>query len=718
MQPPHSFNSRHSETRSHRRCASEPLSPHIQVHPLISNQPRPRYSFLPTLSRKPPPTTEIYSPHLSPRVPTQHYPPTRIGQPALKLAAIKERLADLEATNERFQQRINSYETDIEMLNSSVSYFSSEYYSGLLTIRDLRARTKRDAEVLSSQEYQLCQLKKFVGLMVEIGLHEPVLARVHSDVIKGTKDFETTLVESIRSAAARPGSAWSHILASMVAAENIPVNDSQPTSTTTTFDDACSNASTVDDLLQSLKNGDIPSTKHRSIFSQTSKAKSPPQPKVNLKSPKTPKPPFSIRPALASLDPNRVSKSSSSIQSRVPTTKKSATARRVESQRRPKKTNGAPADISASSNGALASLQRIIDHFSSGSLGSLEMSTEGTSQCEDVNGGASLSPIRICIRPPTSCSGRERATRSVATLSPTKVTTLDSPLFIGSPPQRRPRLRTTTASPSLGSQSLVLPPAGPCVSLAGPTTSLLSLLQSPSPSDEMLFTLLPVSLLASTLPIWAVATPLDEREPVEKRAVDFNNPTLTGGSWLDASAGLGEPLNVVISAQSSPEVLTTDGFLKYANAIGFDKECLGLHIGNPQQANLGDGRGWVNETEVLREDFGVPGSIGTCLESLEGGNHFRVWQQAGTNAIFLAVSKEEDAEDSHNIIPDGYNIGRDLLVAAAVGKKTWFDISKFKIVHYTTVLTNLTGFLAPGSDGINHGIAQDGVTKLLTVTIS
>ncbi|KAJ6594380.1 hypothetical protein B0H19DRAFT_1247057 [Mycena capillaripes] len=209
--------------------------------------------------------------------------------------------------------------------------------------------------------------------------------------------------------------------------------------------------------------------------------------------------------------------------------------------------------------------------------------------------------------------------------------------------------------------------------------------------------------------------------PVTKRAVDFVNPTLGGGSWLDKSAGLGEPLNVsnpevVISAQSSPEVLALPGFLQYAQAIGFDVECLGLHLGNPQSANLGDGRGDVNETEVLRESFGIPG-VGTCLESLEGGNHFRVFPQAGTGALFLAVSKEENVSESHNIIPDGYNIGRDLLVAGAVGKKIGFDVSKFKFTTYNTVVTNLTGLILPGSEGLNHGIAQDGVIRLLTVTI-
>ncbi|KAJ7187742.1 hypothetical protein C8R46DRAFT_1052436 [Mycena filopes] len=226
-----------------------------------------------------------------------------------------------------------------------------------------------------------------------------------------------------------------------------------------------------------------------------------------------------------------------------------------------------------------------------------------------------------------------------------------------------------------------------------------------------------LTVLALALPTLLSATAVTKPiATVAKRAVDFVDPKLAGGSWLDSSAGLGEPLNVVISAQSSPEVLTLNGFIQYAQTIGFDIECLGLHLGNPQTANLGDGRGPQNETKVLRQSFGIPG-VGTCLESLEGGNHFRIFPQAGTGALFLAVSKEQDVEESHNIIPDGYNIGRDLLVAGAIGKKTGFDASKFKFTTYNTVATNLTGYMAAGSDGVNHGIATDGVVKMLTVTI-
>ncbi|KAJ6625942.1 hypothetical protein B0H10DRAFT_1999565 [Mycena sp. CBHHK59/15] len=198
-------------------------------------------------------------------------------------------------------------------------------------------------------------------------------------------------------------------------------------------------------------------------------------------------------------------------------------------------------------------------------------------------------------------------------------------------------------------------------------------------------------------------------------AVAFYDPTANGGSMLDnAGSGGGEPLNVIISGLSSPDVLTDAGILNYAQAIGFSFECLGIHLGDPQSANLGDGNGWVNQTMELRQDYG-DAELGTCLESLIGGNHFRVYRQNGTlansGALFLAVSQEEDVFEGHTIVPDGYNIGRDKLVSAAVGTTSFDDVT------YSTVTQCLTGLLAAGSAGVNHGIATDGITVLLTVTI-
>ncbi|KAI5826357.1 hypothetical protein K523DRAFT_322980 [Schizophyllum commune Tattone D] len=205
--------------------------------------------------------------------------------------------------------------------------------------------------------------------------------------------------------------------------------------------------------------------------------------------------------------------------------------------------------------------------------------------------------------------------------------------------------------------------------------------------------------------------------PTKRDAVAYVDPTKGGGSMLDdAGAGNGgEPLNVIVSGLSSPDVLTDDGIVNYARAIGFSTECFGLHGGGAQSANLGDGNGWVNQTFEVRQDYGSSG-VGTCLETLIGGNHFRVFRQNGTQAntgaLFLAVSQEEDLSHHHTISPDGYNVGRDKLVAAAVGDTSFNDVS------YTTTAENVTGLLPTGADGINHGIALDGIVTVLTIEIT
>ncbi|KAF9462426.1 hypothetical protein BDZ94DRAFT_728028 [Collybia nuda] len=219
------------------------------------------------------------------------------------------------------------------------------------------------------------------------------------------------------------------------------------------------------------------------------------------------------------------------------------------------------------------------------------------------------------------------------------------------------------------------------------------------------------STFAVVLILGAISAPATG---VTKRGVDFYDPRDRGGSQLNHSADAGEPLNVIISGLSSPEVLTPAGFLNYARAIGLSRECFGQHSGGKQQANLGDGHGWVDEREVLREHFNVP-VLGTCFESLLGGNHLRTFRQDGpdanSGALFLAVSQEEDLSKHHMIVPDGYNIGRDRLVASAVGTK------KFLTKTYETTVRDITGLLQPGSEGVNHGISQDGIVKLLTVTV-
>jgi len=203
--------------------------------------------------------------------------------------------------------------------------------------------------------------------------------------------------------------------------------------------------------------------------------------------------------------------------------------------------------------------------------------------------------------------------------------------------------------------------------------------------------------------------------PSKRQGTAYSDPLLNGGSMLDnAGDGLGEPLNVIISGLSDPNVLTDDGFLNWTRSVGISTECLDIHLGGPQSANLGDGNGWVNQTVEMRDDYGNA-EFGTCLESLVGGNHLRMFRQNGTEAdtkaLFLAVSVEEDLEEGHTIAPNGYDEGRDDLVATAVAG------SSFNGVTYAATQETITGLLQPGSNGVNHNISIDGNVILLTINI-
>jgi hypothetical protein len=91
-----------------------------------------------------------------------------------------------------------------------------------------------------------------------------------------------------------------------------------------------------------------------------------------------------------------------------------------------------------------------------------------------------------------------------------------------------------------------------------------------------------------------------------------------------------------------------------------------------------------------------------------------MWRQNGPNAnsgaLFLAASTEETAAEHHDIIPNGYDIGRDDIVSRAISQKT-----SFSGVVYTATVEYTSGLLPVGANGINHDIAIDGRVAILTI---
>jgi hypothetical protein len=185
----------------------------------------------------------------------------------------------------------------------------------------------------------------------------------------------------------------------------------------------------------------------------------------------------------------------------------------------------------------------------------------------------------------------------------------------------------------------------------------------------------------------------------------------------DASStgGLAEPLNVIISGESDAAVIQYPE--EYLESLYFSPgSCLGITIGGPQSANLGDGNGYKNQSDEMRFNY-YEGDSGTCLESVRGGNHLRWFQQNGssadTGAIFMAVSYEYNSTLDHDIQINGYDLGRDLLVGNATNATT---TSPGGFV-YTTTNTSVALLSGITASELNHDIAIDGNVAVLTVKV-
>ncbi|CAD6888119.1 unnamed protein product [Tilletia laevis] len=219
--------------------------------------------------------------------------------------------------------------------------------------------------------------------------------------------------------------------------------------------------------------------------------------------------------------------------------------------------------------------------------------------------------------------------------------------------------------------------------------------------------------LEGTGPRQAIVGNAGTDDPIDPLALaqGYIDPkTFPNGSSLNSS---NEPLNVIISANSSPEVLTRKGLQSYLRSIDFDFECLNLHSGGPQYATV-DATGSQAQVFLYRETkTSLDHIFGTCLESLAGGNHIRGYLQSGTNAWFLAVSTEENVTKKHKIIPNGYDIGRDDMVQRSQSEPD--GITDFFFQKWKTTVTYTTDLL-PANHISNHDIALDGKTAILTVT--
>ncbi|KIY72515.1 hypothetical protein CYLTODRAFT_417903 [Cylindrobasidium torrendii FP15055 ss-10] len=210
--------------------------------------------------------------------------------------------------------------------------------------------------------------------------------------------------------------------------------------------------------------------------------------------------------------------------------------------------------------------------------------------------------------------------------------------------------------------------------------------------------------------------------------------------------GQREPLNIIISGKSDPAVLedqiNNGGLKNYFLSLNFSTNCFSAKdVTAVQVANLGDGNGDRNQTEVMRYNFGNADN-GACTEVIDGGNHFRYWRQNGsdanTGAVFIASSYEFPLDKSHDIVPNGYNLGRDYIVGN-ITKSTvptldltqdgarYSGATSYGGYTYNTTINYVSGLLSNTSIGINHNAtveipgvtnAVDGLVAVFEVSIT
>ena len=250
---------------------------------------------------------------------------------------------------------------------------------------------------------------------------------------------------------------------------------------------------------------------------------------------------------------------------------------------------------------------------------------------------------------------------------------------------------------------------------------------------------------------------------------------------------------MILSGLSDPYVLTEEGFREYTKSslpllhplfiailltrrpppgffifwvrphtyrsIGYSNECLGLHIGNIHEADLGDGNGRMPEMYLARQAY-FP-VWGTCWESFAGGHHFRAWRQNGTHAdsgawfigsvppplrffFFFCGSQtlnERTAERrKRSIRRSGTRSSRMVITSVATGSSSvlWRAVIRKDAtsggvpkssgtLNSSSLVIRVRGYALPffsgrgltfggaGRLGVNHGIAQDGRVAVLTV---
>jgi hypothetical protein len=133
----------------------------------------------------------------------------------VQFSHLKHRIYGMETENNELRHTNMILRSDSQALEQELSNLRADYYAERFQskVRIQCARADKDKIIILTDKLE--QAEKFIMAMVDIKLHEPVLGRA-AEAVKEGADAEEALIDAVRVAATKKGSAWSRIIPAIV----------------------------------------------------------------------------------------------------------------------------------------------------------------------------------------------------------------------------------------------------------------------------------------------------------------------------------------------------------------------------------------------------------------------------------------------------------------------------------------------------------------------
>lgn len=133
----------------------------------------------------------------------------------VQFSHLKHRIYGMESENNELRHANMVLRSDSQALEQELSNLRADYYAERFQskVRIQCARADKDKIIILTDKLE--QAEKFIMAMVDIKLHEPVLGRA-AEAVKEGADAEEALIDAVRVAATKKGSAWSRIIPAIV----------------------------------------------------------------------------------------------------------------------------------------------------------------------------------------------------------------------------------------------------------------------------------------------------------------------------------------------------------------------------------------------------------------------------------------------------------------------------------------------------------------------